>query len=109
MCCRSVLAPALPWAEKSTRVRRVDSSTSSAPISSRQASTSRSGDVVSLSPALIRPIMVWMPGLSASPICWLAKLMRSTSVPLSSQSVPWCQPSTLGGLLSICPMYEAWL
>ncbi len=75
-----------------------------APIWSKHAPTSCSGERVPKTFAAILSIIVWTPGLFSSPICWVAKFTRSTTAPVSSQSVPSCQPSTLGGLLRNWPM-----
>ena len=84
---------------------RVSLATENAPISSRHRSTSSSDERCSAPPRHTLSTIALTPGLSGSPNCSETKFILSIRVPVSIHSVPWCQPSTLGGLLSCCPIH----
>ena len=50
-----------------------------------------------------------MPNLSVLPNCSVAKFILSIRFPVSIHSIPWCQPSTDGGLVKCWPMKIIWL
>ena len=89
---------------RAMRASRVALATSMGPIRSRHLSTSSSGERGR--PAeRNRAMMSWTPGLVTSDTSSTAKLTRSFKAPLSIHSIPVCQPSTVGGLNSCCPMF----
>ena len=81
----------------------MSSPTSTGPARSSERSTSSAGRHAS-PPEPIRSTRSLMPGLLRSPTSFTAKFTRSFSVPPSIHSWPVCQPSTVGGSKSCCPI-----